>query len=359
MKVRVVRASDWDHALDAVWAKRRDLNPALHSAFFHPEFTHRVGSVRNNVEIAVLEEANEIIGFFPYERKTPHVGVPVGGILSDYHGVIAAADVPVDPQAILRGCGLSAWDFSHVPKSQSVFSTYAHYEIPSPCIDLSMGYEFYVRRQKESGSEAIKQTERRQRRLVRELGELRFVADDASPSAFDQVLRWKSEQYRKTGSPDLFTETDAGAILRAMSGASAPGFRGILSTIYVGDKLLAGHFGIMSEHHWHYWFPSYAASVEQYSPGLILLLKMAEYAPTIGIDLIDLGGGMARYKQSLMTHSTSLLGGSVERPSWLSLGRSMRRGSVAFIKNSPVAGPARSLLRTMRAMAKSSHRARD
>lgn len=350
MRIRVIPGSEWDRALDVVWARIQDSNPALYSAFFHPEFSRCVASVRSNVEVAIIEDHHGVVGFFPFERKTSSLGEPVGGILSDYHGVISATDVSIDPRDILRKSGLTAWDFSHVPKSQSAFAAFERYEVPSPYMDLSAGYDHYVQRQKGSGSDAIKQTERRERRLIRELGQLRFVADDTSPSALAQVLRWKSEQYIKTGSADLFVESDAGQILQAIFQTKTSGFRGILSTIYAKDELLAGHFGMLSKHHWHYWFPSYGEAYQQYSPGLILLLKMAEHAPTIGIDLIDLGGGTARYKQSLMSHSTSLVGGSVELPSWLSLRRSIQRGSVAMIKASPFAGQARTLINKIRSM---------
>ena len=50
---------------------------------------------------------------------------------------------------------------------------------------------------------------------------------------------------------------------------------------------------------WHYWLTTYDREFGKYSPGNILLLKMAEHAPTIGIRKIDLGRGEARYKQQL------------------------------------------------------------
>src|SRR4030095_7972739 len=76
---------------------------------------------------------------------------------------------------------------------------------------------------------------------------------------------------------------------------------------------------------WHYWFPAYDPQFARYSPGLILLLKMAEHAPHIGLRTIDLGTGLTLYKRRLMNASISVAEGSVERASLLSFLRGTRR----------------------------------
>jgi CelD/BcsL family acetyltransferase involved in cellulose biosynthesis len=87
---------------------------------------------------------------------------------------------------------------------------------------------------------------------------------------------------------------------------------------------------------WHYWFPAYAPQFAKYSPGLLLLLKMCQHAPQIGLRTIDLGTGMTLYKRRLMNASVPVAEGSVERPSWLSLVRGMRRKAKRLVANNLV-----------------------
>jgi CelD/BcsL family acetyltransferase involved in cellulose biosynthesis len=86
----------------------------------------------------------------------------------------------------------------------------------------------------------------------------------------------------------------------------------------------------------------------RYSPGLILLLKMAEHAPSLGVRTIDLGKGMSLYKKRLMNASIPLAHGSVELPSWRSIRRHARRKLRSLLMNSRVSKPVRDALNSLR-----------
>ena len=90
------------------------------------------------------------------------------------------------------------------------------------------------------------------------------------------------------------------------------GFGGLLSTLSVGDRLIAVHLGMRSSQVWHSWFPAYDPALASYSPGLLLLLRMAESARGLGLNAIDLGPGTAPYKQVMMSHGVPLAEGSVD-----------------------------------------------
>jgi CelD/BcsL family acetyltransferase involved in cellulose biosynthesis len=122
----------------------------------------------------------------------------------------------------------------------------------------------------------------------------------------------------------------------------------MLSLLYAGERLVAGHFGMRGRSVWHYWFPAYDPEVAKYSPGLILLLKMAEHAPSLGVRTIDLGKGMSLYKQRLMNASVLLASGSVELPSWRSIRRQMQRNLRSLLAKSPLGEPVRNALNSLR-----------
>ena len=89
----------------------------------------------------------------------------------------------------------------------------------------------------------------------------------------------------------------------------------MLSALYAGNELAAVHFGMRSSTVWHYWFPTYNPAFKKYSCGQILLMKMAEIAPSMGMTAIDLGKGGNPYKHRFMNGSVALLEGLVEIPS--------------------------------------------
>jgi CelD/BcsL family acetyltransferase involved in cellulose biosynthesis len=157
------------------------------------------------------------------------------------------------------------------------------------------------------------------------VGPLRFEAHSADPRCLAQVLAWKSDQYRRSGWPDLFAADWGRVLVEQIHGIQKPGFAGMLSLLYAGPFLVAGHMGMRSRTVWHYWFPAYDRRFAKYSPGLLLLLKMAQQAQDIGLRSIDVGTGLSLYKKRLMNVAVEVAEGSVETPSCLGLFRSGRR----------------------------------
>jgi CelD/BcsL family acetyltransferase involved in cellulose biosynthesis len=291
--------------------------------------------VRNDVEIAVIESDGKIVGFFPFHRRN-RVARPVGEVISDYQGIICRSDFEFSPTELLKQSRLIAWEFDHLVAGQLSFAAFQRAVEPSPQIDLSRGYEAYVGERKESGSKLIKKVGNLVRRIEREIGAIRFLEDAADGAAFATVIGWKSDQYRRSGKHDLFASGWIHEVIRRILATRVDSFSGTLSLLYAGDRLVAGHVGMRSRRVWHYWFPSYDHEVAAYSPGLILLLKMAEQAPTIGAPLIDLGKGVSPYKERLMNSTTLLASGSIELPSW----RAYRRKLWTLLRSQIVESPA-------------------
>ena len=291
-----------------------------------------VASVRNDVEVAFVEESGELAAIFPFQRRPGSRAVPVGGIVSDYQGLICRPGFNCDAQELLKTCGLVAWDFDRLLASQKVFTRYHKLCEPSARIDLSQGYKSYASGRQAAGTHQIKKCEYMMRRMEREIGPLRFVAQSPDPLLLAQVLAWKSEQYRQSGWKDLFATDWGRALIGRIHSLSGPGFAGMLSLLYAGRRLVAGHIGMRSDTVWHYWFPAYDRQFGRYSPGIVLLLTMAQAAEGLGLRCIDIGTGMTLYKKRLMNASVSVAEGSVERPSGLGLLRLARRKLRSFVK---------------------------
>ena len=315
-----------------MWRNLQESNPELVSPCFSPEFTQAVAAVRPDVEVAVVQGMNnEIRAFFPFQRHHRTRAIPVGGIVSDYQGIICRPDFECDPRDLLEKCGLVAWDFDRLIASQEFFLPYHKLCEPSALIDLSRGYAAYVQERRAAGSRQISQCQNSIRRLEREAGPLRFIAHSPDRKLLSQVLAWKSEQYLRTGWRDLFAPGWGRDLVERIHAIQSEKFAGMFSALYAGEHLIAGHLGMRSSSVWHYWFPAYDRRFSRFSPGLILLLHMAEHGPSIGIRALDLGTGMSLYKERLMSASVSVAEGSVERPSWLWLRREAKRAVKSLV----------------------------
>lgn len=332
LQVRLVRGRRLGDRQLSLWRQLQQSNSDLANPCFAPEFAQAVAAVRNDVEIAFIYEGGEAAAIFPFQRKAGSRGIPVGGIVSDYQGLICRPEFSCDPRELIRACGLVAWDFDRLLASQSLFRPFHKLCEPSARLDLSNGYEAYVAQRKASGTQQIKQCEYLMRRMEREVGPLRFVEHASDGRLLAQVLDWKSQQYRQSGWNDLLARGWGRALVERIHGQQNPGLTGMLSLLYAGDRLVAGHMGMRSQTVWHYWFPAYDRQFARFSPGILLLLKMAEAAESLRVQCIDIGTGMTLYKKRLMNASVPVAEGSVDRPAGLGLLRLARRRLKSAVK---------------------------
>jgi len=183
----------------------------------------------------------EIQAIFPFQRKGRTRAIPVGGIVSDYQGLICRPGFACDPRELLRKCGLVAWDFDRLLASQKLFVPFHKFCEPSAVMDLSQGYRAYSEGRRRAGSRQIIKSENMMRRMEREIGPLRFVTHSNDRRLLSQVLGWKSRQYRNTGWRDLFALRWGRELVERIHMIQSERFAGMLSLLYAGDQLVAGH----------------------------------------------------------------------------------------------------------------------
>lgn len=297
-----------------LWSGLQEASPEFASPYFSPQFTAAVADARDDVYVGVLREGGRTVGFFPFQRDESGVGQPVSGKLSDYQGVVAEAGASWTAEELLRGCGMTRWEFKHLLVSQRPLQKYHARRDCSPAVDLSMGYEAYARALRRNGSRVLGKVEYARRRLGREVGGLRYVAHTAEPEVFEALVGCKSAQYRRTGMPDIFTEPWVVDLLRRIQETRGEEFAGMLSALYAGGELVAAHMGMRSRSVWHYWFPCFRREFARYSPGLVLLVEMLRSAESLGVRLLDFGRGDNAYKRRFMNTAIPIAQGAVTLP---------------------------------------------
>lgn len=321
----------------ATWHTLRSRNPALDSPYFHPGFAAAVHTSGPAVSVVVVSAADgEVSALLPGHRVGRRL-YPVGWPAADFQGPIRAAEGELCPTDLLVD-GVREFEFDHLLPQGPSFDPWTVASRPSPYLDTTGGLEGYLARASRAGKDNMGQARRRAAKAERTMGPVLFAAEVTDHEVLTQVIELKRAQYAATGSRDYFAKPERIDLMHQLLTTSVSGFAGILSTVHIGDHLVAAHFGIRSERVLHWWFPVYDPAYAQLSPGWILLRELVTATPGLGIRRIDLGRGDDEYKRRAKTGEVLVGQGIVTRSSARRMVRRARRNAVDAVKASP-AGP--------------------
>ncbi|MFF4410777.1 GNAT family N-acetyltransferase [Streptomyces sp. NPDC001262] len=344
MDISVYRPGELTAADRAAWSALQaraveDGSPQLANPFLAPEFALAVGRTRRGTRIAAVREDGEPVAFFPFQRTRLGVGRAVGLGVSDAQGLVHRPGFQWDSRELLHACGLSLWEFDHLVEGQKPFEVAASGSFASPVIDVDQGFAHYLQALRKQSPKFTRTTLAKERRLGRDVGEVRYVHDERDPAVLRVLTGWKSAQYRRTGRSDRFARPWISHLVDQLFHTRTASFSGLLSVLYAGDRPVAAHFGLRTQTVLACWFPAYDLRFAKYSPGLVLHLRMAEGAAAAGMAYLDLGRGGKSYKDSLKTRELSVSEGWVTRRHPVALGYRARRAPVRALRNTVLARP--------------------
>ncbi len=124
-----------------------------------------------------------------------------------------------------------------------------------------------------------------------------MVAHDASPEAFEQLLTWKREQTRRTGVQDFLRAPWTRRLLGRLFETRDGGFEGLMFSLYAGETLVCGHFGVRLGDHFHPWIGASDPDLRAHSPGMVHQWMAIEAMPALGLKVYDLGPGFDHWKR--------------------------------------------------------------
>jgi CelD/BcsL family acetyltransferase involved in cellulose biosynthesis len=279
------------------------------------------------------------VGFLPFERNALGVGRAIGLGLSDCQALVHRPGVIWDTEELLRACGLSIFEFDHLVEEQKPFNKYVTGTFASPVLDLGPGDADYPKWLRGAYPGLAKTTLKKERRLGRDVGELRFVYDERDPRALRTLMRWKSAQYRRTGRMDRFSRAWIVNLVDHLFHVREEHFTGVLSVLYAGDRPVATHFGPTSRTVFAAWFTAYDPELRYYSPGLLMHLRLAEAAGRAGVRLMDMGRGEKEYKDWLKTRELRVGEGFASRAHPVAAAHRLWRRPVRGLRNTVLAHP--------------------
>jgi len=294
----------------ALWRRMAQAEPAFASPLLGPDFTQAVGRVREDARVAVIRRDGETLGFLPYHRRPGRMARAIGSPLSDYHAIVSRPDPGFSAQDVLSAADLGVFRYTGLIDPFGVFSDVG--EASQAFVIAPEGSaEAFLERVRAASPKKIKNYRRLDHKLGREIGEVRMVAPDRSREAFDQVIAWKREQLARTGLHDFMRPDWTRDLLLDLFQRQTGDFQGLLVSLYAGDNLVAGHFGVRLGAVFHPWIASTNPAFGAWSPGHLFFQRAIAAMPGLGLERYDLAPGHDHYKRTYAFEQTEVRGGAV------------------------------------------------
>ena len=301
-------------------------------AFLSYAYTRAVASCVPSVRVCRLMQDGRVVGFFPFQyRSRAHAAAGIGqrlaGEMSDYFGLVAEPGFRITERALLDACGLRSLAFSHLDESQEVNGLTGDKPEVGHRIDFPQGGESFWEEKRRDDKKFVSDTERRERKLIREYGAMRFVfSEEDAAASLRELIAFKRAQYHRTQVADVLRPKWKRDILYALCGTCDEQCRGTVSTLHAGDTWVASHFGLRSGSTLHYWFPVYNPELKAFAPGRILLKQIILGTQSLGLERIDRGAGDSVAKRDFSTSRHFFFSGLWQRPSVAALAHRVELG---------------------------------
>lgn len=317
---KIVSPAELSEAELSFWDALSQQVPALQNPFLSSRFVRALAEVRHRVYVGVIERDGAPAAFFPFQfqsalHEAARIASPAGEYMAGYAGLIAASDFRITGPGLLRRFGLMYIRIPYIEESQSNYGLELARSEPGHLIQLERGPQAYWDDLKSKNKKFLAELARRERQLAHECGALRFCFSERNwVDALEQVMKYKSEQYRRTGRQDLFADRWRRDLLYAIARRPHPACTAVISTLYAGQTWLASHYGLRSGPVLYYYFPVYNPELRRYSPGHLLLKAIIDSSADEGISLINRGAGDTQAKRDFSTGTHMIFRTAWSRP---------------------------------------------
>lgn len=281
-------------------------NGTTNIAFLSYAFAFNVHNVKPHVYVCIIYKNSDPIIFFPFQFKNPimkKLGIAerLGEEMSDYTGIVAKQGCDITAQQLMKYSKLNYYSFSHLDEKQVELGLSGEKPEKGLLIDLGLSSETYWTQLAANNKKMVQDTNRREKKLIQEYGELSFMFDIPDQSRLEKInkiIDHKRKQYTRTKVTDALKDKWKRQLLNMLDQNSDPYFcQPVVSELYAGKALVASHYGIRCDNRLHYWFPVYNRSLSKYSPGRLLMKHVILSSTHNGIQVIDRGVGVTQAKK--------------------------------------------------------------
>jgi CelD/BcsL family acetyltransferase involved in cellulose biosynthesis len=314
VKASVIRPDDLGEPELCRWREFQAASLELQNPFISSAFARSVGAISDRARVAVIEERGEVVGFLALEQRSHRIAAPIGRKLNNRQAFVHHPDLRWSWPELLAATNLDVLEFGDLIGSQS-YPTRSLEAVESPIIDTADGWDAYLKKVK--SRKHVKTTLYKERKLRREYDDVVFESGPAKDCAqLRQLIAWKSQQYRRSGWPNLFARRGVTDLLDLLSNSdSQEGLKAVASSLRVDGRLIATDLSLASETVFAGWFGAHDPEYGAFSPGSIRTLRTVEAAFDQGVEWLDLARGDESYKHTLKTGDAEVATGYVSRPS--------------------------------------------
>lgn len=312
-------AAAWDALL---------LQDDLRRAFMSRHYIRTVAETGGDVVVLILYDGRVPCGFLPLQKAAGMRGAagvyePVGDVMADYFGIVASNGLTINIAQLLAATRgrVNAVFFSHLDETQARFGLSGTETRAGLRTWLGTPAGDYWINLRKSDKKLVYDTERREKKLINEVGPVTFEWSSQNP-AHDMawLIESKKTQYTRTGKAQapLFDSQNVDLLNRLLR-SQEKDCQGVLSILRCGEEIIAVHFGLRCHDMLHVWFPVYNPKYSSYSPGRILFKHLFLAAAAEGIQVFDRGEGDTQAKRDFANETHTFSRGLWHVPGWRGL----------------------------------------
>lgn len=324
-KVSIKSIHDLTQQEIARWNFLHEKHDPCRKAFLSYAYALSVANCGTSVYVIIGSIDDNLSWFLPMQKHVGWIGSfgvfePVGGVMSDYFGAVAAKGVVFTPQEVFAATQgrIRSCLFSHLDETQNAFGLQGSEKRIGLRTKLGVSVEEYWELLRQKDKKLVYDTERREKKLIKEQGEICFEWKSKNREAdLVNLIDLKKAQYTRTGKIDapLYAAKQV-ALLEYLLKSESLSCEGILSVMRCGGELVAAHFGLRCYEIFHIWFPVYNKKYAAYSPGRILLKHIINESIARGIQVLDRGEGDSQSKRDFSNEEHQYYRGYWQADSW-------------------------------------------
>lgn len=275
------------------WNGLRAGHVDYNSPLLSPEFAQTVSENRPDARVVLFHDEAGLAGVFSYFRRPDRTARSIGSPFSDYSGPILRSDFRISLVDILEAAGVSAWQTTSMVDPWDNFVAERSCQHSTMLITLDTDPTDYLEQQRKKHAKRFKNFRRLDSQASRDGHEFETKWGAIDPVLKDELFRYKSEQYVASGLVDLTDTQHSREILDEV--AVSP--NGFCISLWSGDDFVSAHFGYRLGDVFHPWIAAYNPEFARYSPGNLLLKRIIENMPAMGLREYDLAEGHDHYKK--------------------------------------------------------------
>jgi len=292
--VAVLNPSDLTPDQIRAWLALCDAHEDYVSPLLSPEFARLAAIGRDDARVAMISDEAGLACAFAFYQRPLGQAWPIGAPFCDYTALVVRQDADLTLPDILDLSGVSSFTTRTLLDPWDKFTHHRHDPVETQVIRLGTTKpSVYLETQRQAFPKRFKNFRRLDSRLKRtgHTVELRWGPMDAATR--EQLFSIKSDQFRQNGLVDILNASRSRPILDAT--AASPG--GFQISLWSGDKLMSGHFGLRQGGVFHPWIAGYDPEFAEYSPGNLMLMRAVAAMPEMGLETYDLAEGHDHYKK--------------------------------------------------------------